>query len=1145
MPVYSNSIKYTNPLDGTPINWLLACVDDPIEIEHNISVKTVAVASTTSPIIINNTDGYFGNDQWNLTGGNFTDFNIGDQISLQNYSSPFPNYGIYTILDKPASDVLILNAQVGTLVGFDTFLPLNDNSSYKLLVSLTKVATAILYQWNFIKNAEGTNFYSKVDGSVQVASVSGLNPAGGGTNIPMTMLGLKPYQVGSITIDEVALTTYLVYSSDYKIKHKTIITPAMLAEQWDDLVAGIAPNYFFNAECLRPVFYFEARYFATDPNLPQTLLLEDSIGNTGWYGELWNGGITNYFIDGLQYYYLGSSGNVSIPSVELSTTRSTRFIFSIKNTVDSPFVAGSTKLLLKFQKAPNDDTEYTANGRDYIHNFVRETALLTVQTSPTAINGDNYSDLAIRSLSNLKATFVSSSEIVITGRFTFNQQSIDVFEESDVPNYILSATIQDHTKQGAYADRVNLLVDATDNFYETSFPSLVNMASKLIPHDCPDYTTAFIDRDKFTEDELVAYTNVEIYEDELRLFGITSLELIKYTAKLLIYNTTTNDEFLIESKSINLPLTSTTQPSIAGQQNFSITQPRPFHVPSTEIRKNILARRNTLLGNIVFEFAFPFLNRWEYWVQLANANSAFFNLSEPLNGSNNDWQHYMGADWKAKYVFELNTKVNGVPATYSDSLLFDILDRNLPSENTTCTIKTYDTDTLTELVDGVGAKYILGYKNTLVKATFLNNIDFFDNTIIGDEPDTTVVLGIEIFEQGSHYGKRRMSSRYVSDSDTWFIPLTGQTKTKLTFTQTGALPILTGKLEAEALIDFNQLTLSNLDYKLTARVSGNSKILPTTGQIIYGNNYLGSQNVKLIPTNPIDEVPIVVTAEQLDCCGDLIWKVLASTTDSDELKNDVNNFIWWFNKDAVSTAILTLVNSAGTSYTLTGSTLYGTPYDYGFQIIPGVTKNGYGESAVGYKIDWRKVLTLLGEDSYYIKCSVTTIFGGATFKVSDSYCLKKYTEARANGTVRAEYYLNGLLGSNENDKKKRDYLSSNWYNQHRFDGVFHFTNSTYKINEVQFTNGKTEPVEFEQEPEFILKLKRIPAFKHNVLRTDILMADEILITDYNSHNIDTYYKKEVKPIGSYDPKFFALRSKLGSIELKFKQKYSNLKKHRS
>lgn len=1115
------NISFLKANDTTPVNWLLANLDDDITIELDIEVSESSISSSNASWVLNNNDGYINdvvNGHYWITGGDFSKFNIGDEITAYDYvNSIF--LGDVIIIDKIGNSAIKVNSNFG--VGWNV-------TAGNVVLSLKKDITALVYKWNFIRNSEATNFFSKIDGSVQISNVTGLNSASLGTNIPMQMIGDVAYHIGSIEVDETGLTLTPIYKNNFKIRHKTKLIDIVDQNTFSDFQAGIASENFLNAECLKYVFYCEARVDVMNPNDFKYLQVETILGNTGYVDEKWNLNPTNYSIDNLQYWYNAAPGvQVAIPSVELSTTRKTKFSFDVLNTTDSPFVAGLSHVALNFKKVPGDTGEYTANGRDYKHNFCHEQVLVTVNTVPTGINGDNYSDLSIRSLQGIKAFYVSPSKITVIGNFEFDQLGIDVFEESNTPAYIFLCSVKNHALNGSVSDAVTLKVDANENYYQTQFPNLITMTSKLIPHDCINYTDAFIDRDKFTEDELVAYTQVHLDRDP----AVTSVEYVKYTAKIVIVNTVSGDEFTVESKSINLP----SNPTLSINPTFNLSQNRPFHIPLTEIRKTIVARNFSGVDANDYDFAYPFLNRWEYWVSLAAANGAFYNNAEPNDGKNQDWQHYMTGNWIARYVYELNVKINGVPDVFTDSVDFNILDRNLAGENTTCVINSYDPDTLTALVDGFGNKYLLGYKNTLVTAVFTNPTDGFSHT------DTVVVFGIEAKEIGGYYGKRRMSSKYDPDTDTWFIPLTGETRTKLVIS--GTPPINGATATASALIDFNGIGNVISDWKITARIYGNNISSPVTGDITYGQNYLGSQDFGLIPTNPVDEETEVLPPATLDCNSDYVWRVLADAASSDPLKNDTTNFIEWFDKVGITAAKVYLCKCDGTKIDLTASSTYGTPYDFGFDIMPNVDYNTNGEKAIGYHIEWKKVLTVIGEGIYYLQYEATTLFGATTIKKTPSYCLKQYTVARADGTVRIEYYLNGVIGKTENDKKRRDYLQANWYNMHRFDGYFFYQNSQYKVDEIQYQNGFIDEVEHGQTPEYLMKLKPIPFFKHDILRTDILMSNNILVTDYNTKNIDNYYQKAVKKNGNYEPIIHPMQRQIAGVEIKFKQAYNNLNKY--
>ena len=1109
MGVYVNSVTYTSTLDGAAVNFPLLNVGEEVLITHNISVKEFTLASTVNPWIFNNNDGYIGTG-W-ITGGDFSKFMIGDTVMIWNYNLSTVNVASALIIDKLSSTEIRINTSGGY----------GNNSLFvENVISVTVPITALSYKSNWIENAESTNYYSKVDGTVQMATITGLNPAGGGTNKPMTWLGVLPYQIGSVTVDELSLVTSVIYSSNFIIKHTTRVTPTMLAEQWDDLYAGIKPDYFFNLNCLRSVFYYQAYYYLTDPNHVHILESDVILGNTGHFNENFNTGLTNYYVENLVYTDVATATTVINATLKPTFTD---FEFYVRNTIDLPFSNGNTKLVLNFAKAPYDSTEYQGNGRDLKHNFVWDSKLLTCASVPVAVNGDNYADLTMRSLSNLKATYVSATSIKVTGRLSFDALGISVFEESEEPRYMLWASIQNHSLTGVLSDRVNVKVDFSKFFYQTEFPNHIAINTKLIQGTKNTLSIGFPSiGSTFSEDEIVGYSEATIAVNPL----VTSCVLTRFTGRIIAFNISNNEQFTLESKTINLPET----PIVSGFQNFNIVQARDFHIPTTEIRKNILAQSTVTPGKNIF--AFPFLVRWEYWQSLLSVNSFFFNSAEPLNGFNHDWTNFnniaYSGNWILRYECEISAKINGLNASYVVGTDFTNFDRNIIDEGIdgiTATIITKDASTLVPLVDGGGLKYILGYANTRIIATF-------NRRTLWVKP--TIIIGIEVFELGGGVNKkRRMHSDWASDADTWFIPLSSVGANRVKVTGSGTMNAI-----GECDLDYTQIAslVGASKWKITAR------IYDTVGAATLhtdGFGYLASEYVYMIATNPIIEETIVTTHIATDCCSDLVWRVLADASSSLDLKNDTTSFLKWFNKDVINTAIIKLVKPDLTEVTLTSSLLYGTPYDYGFKT------NSKNEKLVGYLIDWHLVLLAFGEGIYSIKYYTTTIFGGAQTITEKSYCLKQYTDARANGTVRIEYNLQGLIGDNKLDENMLDFADLDWYQQHRFDGVFYYNNSNYNTDEIQYKNGQIETVEDSQVPEYILDLKGIPAFKHDILRTDIYQANSILITDYNSRNFDNYFKKNVRKNGSYDPKWYPLKSDIAPVILKFKQGINNLRKLRS
>lgn len=284
---------------------------------------------------------------------------------------------------------------------------------------------------------------------------------------------------------------------------------------------------------------------------------------------------------------------------------------------------------------------------------------------------------------------------------------------------------------------------------------------------------------------------------------------------------------------------------------------------------------------------------------------------------------------------------------------------------------------------------------------------------------------------------------------------------------------------------------------------------------------------------------------QMSCCGKHVLNVLADAgrTDND-LHNDRSGFLWWFDANGIVSAELSLykkVNGTWTFQTGLNTTLipsgYGTAYDYGFFV------NNANEAFVGVQIDWKVILDDNGEGLYQVRCDTEDLFGNTAQYISDTYCLKTYSDFIANGTVRVEYYLNGKTGVATNDKVMKDLGELNWYNSYRLDGWFRYVNSAYTREYTEYTTRLRVKVEDKQEPIYSLFLKPIPYFIHEVFRIDVMQANEVLITDYNNHNYSELVYKSVIPDSNYEPNFKVMKTDLAEVTIQFKQAYNNLNKY--
>lgn len=925
MGVKITSVAIKNELRTESVDWLLANVGDKITVELEFTVETTIIASLDNPIILNAQDGYVGVNWIVDPLARFTDIKVNDSLYLYNYKTSTAFLGNpYQVLEKK-SDSEIRVSNIGTLSGLSA-----DTPADYILISLIKPITAVKYKYNFIENDDQPTFESKVDGTEQLLTATGLDASDVVTVVPMNFIGSKPYQIGSATIKGNGVSTTTGYQYKFKVVHTAFITPFILATQVNNMLNNVAPDYYFNQKCLKGIFDIEAAFLLTDPNYLQTEQITETKGNTGWFDENFNTGLTNYKIKD------NSSTNVVYKKLDLSTINSIQLStdetiveVTIKNTVDSPFSNNNTKFVLNFCKVPADESEYVSNTLTQKENFIFDRKLQTLGSA--AVNGDNYgADYQV--LKEIAATFISTSEIKLTFKIAMSSvvlQQLNLFDEK---RFLLWVTIQKHTLATSISDKVALkidsqlfaedftddamignttialrhpennrltegialggavsgspafinwtqgaspatdwaIVDATNGKtigvaafttdLNTTFNKLVqsintntalgtifsatgygiipafdnsagytatwngsvlkvtapsgsgttyNGTAQHIVSRYYGYSTGVLgggiagsstDLTVFPEDEVVFYSQFYVDKngrelDTIRLKNITGIIKAK--------NSVTLEEFELDSIITNV----SNAALINNNQFISFEQDIIYHIPTVEVRKKLQIKRRSDLdagGKYYYDFILPELIRWEYWKELATANGAFFDTGQPNNGWNEFWHRYSTlSNWGLYYELKIEATKNETTLFYKFENKIESTNYDTNSDWNPNTIKSYRDSDNTYLFDG-SKKYLLGYEDTRIEAEF---------TKVSGTPtlsEITVNMGIEVFEEGGIEGRRRMSSKYASPSDTWFKSIDLTNKTKLT---------LSGNtVKATVLINNSEIPLDKKRFKITARL---------------------------------------------------------------------------------------------------------------------------------------------------------------------------------------------------------------------------------------------------------------------------------------------------------------------------------------
>ena len=781
MAIIIDDIRISNTLNSGDCRYLAGnCFEKmTAEIDFTIS-EGFQVGLTGDP------DGvYFGSTNYpNIPGvvelvdgsGRFKNFNIGDTIFIATVSIYIP-LGNYTITNKWDDNTIQINTTWTTNFS-------DDDALFYLVPSFT----AFDFFYGLIENNEALNFNSKLDGETQKYTVNGVSSTGPTYNF-LSQGNYKSWEIGSATIERTAVTTYTV---SYTIIHTFYINPWFLSTNQQ----GVWPTIWNANKCLKYVFSIKARPTQNDYNRQQEVEYENELGNSGWFDENLNTGYTNYSISNLSYEKLSDS---SIQTGLLLTDSETTVIeFDIDNTTDSPFSNNNTKFRLSVINVPFDSTEYIDTTTKLDANFTLDAKTNTVGSA--AASGE-----FARCLTNVQGTYVSSSKIRITARFTLTTNDFNRINAFDDKKFFICCSVANHTKTIDDTDSVTLIVDYEDYAIELGTDNAVTSSVwYFIEH--PDHANNVIadsiDYDYFSEDEILSFLRIKI--DATNALYSPSLEKIECGIQL--YNSVTGQRVVLDNAFESVGNNNI----VNGLQHVNSSQPRTFKALSTELFKNFTIERNYPIESTdiyYYDIKFPFMIAWEYWIANNNIPSAFFDQNEDNNGLNDEWQRLDNVtNWGLYMYADVTVSFNGVDSVYRLTKQFNGYDYDSNGDWINEDIKTFDSSN--NNLQG----NILGYADTTVVCEF----EYAgSNTLTVN--DVEIVMRIEPYENGGRGVSTRFSSVITMTSDTQWVSsntsnLIVKTKTSNTFKGTA-------KLDYTLLQNFSNFAITARIYDLTTGAS--------------------------------------------------------------------------------------------------------------------------------------------------------------------------------------------------------------------------------------------------------------------------------------------------------------------------------------
>ena len=1088
MPVFIEDVEYlvedVVTTNGVP-DFLKGNIFQKVTLSITFRSEDWVYFNTQNPLLF--ADPQFKDNSWltDPVGQRLNKFSVGDVIATNDTSSNNTLTG-FLIIEKFGNSL-----RLADLLGVPATLTFELATGPGKL-NLIQDPAGIIYDYGLIENGEATNFISKVDGSLMRYSYGQQTaPLSNATLAPQ---GKKDWQLGTVTMTNTTTNPSreeFIYT--YTIEQVFYIHPFYLLNQIDELTNDfpIAPKYWRHSKAIKHVFRIRAMRELQDPNVYQEGLYDEKDGETGWFDEQYNGGTARYTVADLNY-------NNLIDTIDPSVTNTVTFKI---NTNTDVLTGAAGRITLNFIVLPEVDNDYANRNQLMQENYCWDRVTLVCAASPTPANGEQFGT-GYQVFSNATATQATNTCGV----------SVDITLGADVlaklgtlsnGGFLIAAYATPFGDEATLADYTTVLVDVNEIDYSIGDGSLA-ITTDLLYHDQNDSTTVVTTPEFKVEDEIVADSLVLL---DVATYPTAQIDFIK--PQIIAKKTGEPDVILLEQE-FNLqgnPLDPTVR-------TINESPTTPFNVNANEIRHLFKCYRSKIddigVDELAYRVQYPFLWRWEYWeaILLANLPAGWSDINEPNNGINNDWFRLQGlTGWGIYYNVAAQVNYKGNARVVETSTLLTTNDYDTVNDWGTPTFESFDGATQ---IDYSGDAYIMQNKQTTINASF---------TYTGgdpiDETDVYMVARLIPVENGTYIANETISSVYDRTfTGGLFI---GDSDGKIVITENAG--VFTGTFD----LDYNSLPPGVLEYTLSVSIARNS----TTGLTDYGNIHKEDLLVLEVlvpdPEVPKEENPFK------KCCYPLVK--LADTTDEDEFKNDISSPIFIVPLQySITMNLQKYVGGEWVTQTVLNDNTYGTYKALGFE-----TKNNY--NYVGYQIEWRKVLDTgasgFGAGKYRVEFNASVIS-----RYSEEWCLSPFSLSAADKTVRIGYTWNRLIGD-ANQKRTRDFVGLNWPKEIRLnDSIFGYLSAPFEQEDVKYETGELATVSKGFKSKYKMEIRQMPKEIQSIILNDVLMGDNITVTDYNSQNAGDYINVVVEIDGEFSPNYSDSRPNT-DVELSFKSKYDN------
>jgi len=682
--------------------------------------------------------------------------------------------------------------------GFTLFTTIGGltNGSYDstvecLITGLQSLDQAI-YRFGLIENEESFNTNSKLTGEDQKYFIEDITGAPTFGTISGNIIGWasssEAINISSLPLSDIPINRDANFGGtgiqgsnvlNYNIQHTFPILPYYVVGQLNNIKNLISPSFLAGNNSLKHVFELTFKNNITDEENNKTVQFQSLDGSIGFFDELFNGLQSQYSIESVDY--VAVSSGLSNPSL---LTEGLTEVTILLNSANGTFT-GSTPVIATHSYLPLNEDEYLES-QDYFNtNFAFE-------NTPKGAGGSI--------ITSVTTNVITPNEMEVVLLVDVSGIKPDIDAKS---NYLLSVTVEDETLPQSDPDRTVLLADV--NTYDEN-------------PDIPDLfiVDQFENFDHVTDITATGNTDYKGWiQDGYAVKGIFKLDRSKFAVlsrlfiDIVAVNDSINESFTIQSNEFDL----SNQVIVEGNQQINIQETQGFELDTLDQFNQKAIVTGAFDGTFIeYAFLLGLKINWQDWLSLPDADTIFYDPTEPNNGLNQNSSRYnLKEGYQLKTilradVLESAQNITTEYITRSDLNALDFDEFSIDDWTGVITTKREDTG-----ADTGGS--ILGSGNTtIITATFTPNF-----VITPDPNDYTGI--IRIVEQLPQSDKTitELSSVRSSQPNNLLIPLDGEALTKVS--------VIGSTVVLECRTD--KTLVENITYTLSARLLG-----PATAVIV-------------------------------------------------------------------------------------------------------------------------------------------------------------------------------------------------------------------------------------------------------------------------------------------------------------------------